>query len=43
MDPQGTKKAIFGSECNADISLHLSSDYLSKCGDVTGAELIMTS
>ena len=29
------------SECNADISAHLSSCHLSKCGDVTEAELIM--
>ena len=43
MDPRGTRKAIFLSECNADISPHLSSDHLSKCGDVTEAELIVTS
>ena len=42
MDPRGTGKAIFFlSEYNADI-LHLSRDHLSKCGDVTEAELIMT-
>ena len=29
------------SECNADICAHLSSCHLSKCGDVTEAELIM--
>ena len=29
------------SECNADISAHLLSCHLSKCGDVTKAELIM--
>ena len=34
---------FFLSECNADISPHLSRDHLSKCGDVTEAELIMTS
>ena len=43
MDPRGTRKAIFLSECNTDISSHLSSDHLSKCGDVTEGELIMTS
>ena len=43
MDPRGTRKAIFLSECNADISPHWSSDHLSKCGDVTEAELIVTS
>ena len=43
MDPRGTRKAIFLSECNADISLHLLSNHLSKCGDVTEAELIVTS
>ena len=42
MDPPGTRKAIFLSECNADISSYLSSDHLSKRGDVTEAELIMT-
>ena len=42
MDPRGTRKAIFLSEYNADISSYLSSDYLSKRGDVTEAELIMT-
>ena len=29
------------SECNADISAHLLSCHLSKCGDFTEAELIM--
>ena len=43
MDPRGTRKVIFLSKCNAHISSHLSSDHLSKCGDVTEAELIMTS
>ena len=43
VDPRGTRKAIFLSECNANISPHLSTDHLSKCGDVTEAELIMTS
>ena len=43
MDPRGTRKAIFLKECNADISSHLSRDHLSKCGDVTEAELILTS
>ena len=32
---------VFLSECNADISAHLLSCHLSKCGDVTEAELIM--
>ena len=41
MDLRGTRKAISLKECNADISSHLSSD-LSKCSDVTEAELIMT-
>ena len=36
-------KPFFQSECNADISSHFSSDHLSKCGDVTEVELIMTS
>ena len=43
MDPRGARKAIFLSECNVDISSHLSSDHLPKCGDVTAAELIVTS
>ena len=43
MDPRGARKAIFLSECNVDISSHLSSDHLPKCGDVTEAELIVTS
>ena len=43
MDPRGTRKAFFLPEGNADISSHLSSDHLSKSGDVTEAELIMTS
>ena len=43
MDPRGTRKPIFLSECNADISPYFSSDHLSKFGDVTEAELIMTS
>ena len=43
MDPRETRKAIFLAECTADISPHLSSDHLSKCGDVTEAELITTS
>ena len=43
MDLRETRKAIFLKECNAGISSHLSSDHLSKCGDVTEAELIMTS
>ena len=43
VDPQGTRKAIFLSECNAAIFPHLSTDHLSKCGNVTEAELIMTS
>ena len=42
MDPQGTRKAIFLSECNVDISSYFSSDHLSKRGDITEAELIMT-
>ena len=42
MDPPGTSKDIFLSECKADISSYLSSDHLSKRGDVTEAELIMT-
>lgn len=29
------------SECNSDISAHLASCHLSKCGDITEAELIM--
>ena len=41
MDPRGTRKAIFLSECNADISSYLSSDHLSKRGDVTEAKLII--
>ena len=32
---------VFLSVCNADISAHLLSCHLSKCGDVTEAELIM--
>ena len=32
---------VFLSECNVDISVHLSRCHLSKCGDVTEAELIM--
>ena len=32
---------VFLSQCSADISVHLSSCHLSKCGDVTEAELIM--
>ena len=40
---EGQGKPVFLSECNADISSHFSSDHLSKCGDVTEAELIMTS
>ena len=32
---------VFLSECNTDISAHLSSCHLSKCGDVTEAELII--
>ena len=32
---------VFLSECNADISAHLLSCHLSKCGDVTEAGLIM--
>ena len=43
MDSRGTGKAILLSECNADISPHLSSDHLSKCGDVTEAQVIVTS
>ena len=43
VDPRGTRKAIFLSECNADISPHLSTDHLSKCGDVTEDEFTMTS
>ena len=43
MDPRGTREAISLSECNADISPHLSSDHLSKCGDLTEVEIIMTS
>ena len=42
MDFRESRKAIFLSECNADNSSHLSSDHLSKCDDVTEAELIMT-
>ena len=42
MDPRGTRKAIFLSECKADISSYLSSDHLSKRGNVTEAELIIT-
>ena len=30
------------SECKSDISVHLASCHLSKCGNVTEAELIMT-
>ena len=43
MDPQGKRKTIFLSKWNSDIFSHLSSDHLPKCGDVTVAELIMTS
>ena len=43
MDPRGKSKAIFLSKFNADISSHFSSDHLSKCGDVTKAELVMIS
>ena len=32
---------VFLSECNTDISAHLLSCHLPKCGDVTEAELIM--
>ena len=35
------KSHVLLSECNSDISAHLSSCHLSKCGDVTEAELIM--
>ena len=46
VDPRGTNKKPFfpvGVQhmCNADISAHLSSCHLSKCGDVAEAELIM--
>ena len=35
------KSHVLLSECNSDISANLSSCHLSKCGDVTEAELIM--
>lgn len=38
---RNTESHVLLSECNADISAHLSSCHLSKCGDVTEADLIM--
>ena len=45
MDPRGTREAIFsvGGQHGHFFAFVDASDHLSKCGDVTEAELIMTS